>query len=210
MKRLLVLAALVAVAVGVTPARADDMVSVGDVLALTDPVPANGTQGGPWLADNQTNLAAPDFLTFCLELDEFLNVPGNVTVIGIGTTSFNGGVGQAGDPLNPETAYIYTMFRQGAVGFTNGDDVQNAIWYFETLGETTTGGSNNAVAQAASAAVAGGQWSGLGSVRVLNISSAAGPDGRGQDLLTIPEPGSLMLLGIGLVGLAGAARRRMR
>jgi hypothetical protein len=122
----------------------------------------------------------------------------------ISDRAINGGVGPVGDPIAFETAWLYTQFINHTLfGYTYGDNssanaLQDAIWYFE--GE---GGSYNAFAQLADAA----NPIDIGNVRVLNLKNASG--GNAQDVLIVvtPEPLSLLLLGAGLIGLAGLRRK---
>ena len=75
--------------------------------------------------------------------------------------------------------------------------------------------ASNPYVMLANTAVSGGTWSGLGNVRVMNLSR----DGKeaqdqlmlvpGRDITEVPEPASLILFGSG-VSLAGMARRRRR
>jgi len=216
MKKLLVLAALVAVAF--TPAAAQagplgpDNVVVGDIITVAD---YNNTNiGGPFSVNNLTPFSPDGWLTFCVEVQETLAFGRLLEVVGISDTAYNGGVGPEGDPLDPETAYLYTQYRQmgGSTNATLNNDYQNAIWWIEEA----PGGVNNYLVAAAFEAVNSGSWVGLGNVRVMNL--VWGQDygnfkkgDRAQDLLTmvgVPDGGAtLTLLGCALLGL-GALRRK--
>ena len=217
MKKLLILAALVAVAFTPMVAQAGplgpDNVVVGDIITVADY--NNSNEGGPFVVYNQT-VGSPDgWFTFCVELQEHLAFGAKLEVVGISDTAYHGGVGPEGDPLDAETAYLYTKYR--AMGGSTDVDVNNAyqlaIWYIEEA----PGGVNNSLAQEAKAAVLSGAWVGLGNVRVLNLvwgqnfGDRFETGERAQDVLTmiaIPDGGAtLTLLGFALLGV-GALRRK--
>ena len=132
----------------------------------------------------------------------------------------NGGVaGGNPDPVSDATKWLYYEITSGdyssmyttATGFGLSNNVganfQNAIWYLEqerTASEI--GGTSSAGYLLATYALSNQNWSALfaagNRVYAMNLTDAAG--GRHQDqlayeLVSTPEPGSLMLLGAGLL-----------
>jgi hypothetical protein len=196
--------------------------AVADTLTLAQNSFSNGV-GGQFTATPVTgfagitgqaaDLGAGSFETFCLERNENFN-PGGTFSYTINTFASQGGVGgqdpvgSGQDPLDARTAYLYFNFRMGTLtGFDYGAGrlasagaLQDAIWFIEN-----EGGANNAFVALADAAVNSGAWTGLGPVRVLNLSSANHP--YAQDQLTIiPAPGAAGALA--LVSVAALRRRR--
>jgi hypothetical protein len=152
-----------------------------------------------------------DFLTFCLEADEYFTPGENLQIRTISREARNGGVNtDSGDPISGTTAFLYTMFRQGNALFSNGVVMQEAIWYLE--GERGNAGAAAAgmIALARTQMLAAG-WGldYIGHVRVANIHRGANYATHAQDMLVIssvPEPATLLLMGIGL--LVGSRRLR--
>jgi hypothetical protein len=192
-----------------SPASADS-VGVNDSVTFAD---GPGTTGGGEFLVTINNLE--QFITFCLQRTEYIDFSTAFVVDGVSTYAMTDATAQGGDAitghdlLSPQTAWLYTQFRAntltgydyaGATRWQSANALQNAIWWFE--GELP-GNPNNLFVSAANDAVAAG-WTGLGNVRVMNLRF---PDGReAQDqLVLVPEPATLALLGVGMVW---AVRRR--
>lgn len=196
--------------------------TTGSVIQLAD---SYGNTGGGEFIATVTGAPADTFITFCLEKNEYFTPGQNLYVKAVNTAAVNGGVGGPNpDPISAQTAYLYTMFRTGALSgydfvgtgatrIASANSFQKAIWYLE---EEITYGETDAQAQAwitaANTAVSTNAWTGIGNVRVLNLYQDANFTTRAQDqlyLLPVPEPEiyAMMGLGLGLLGWVGRRRK---
>lgn len=173
--------------------------------------------------------------TFCVERNEYVNVPGSYfadinTFSAAGGVSgqdgYNGPNGVSSDSLDPRTAYLYQNFRLGTLltsyGYgpsRSGDAgaLQNAIWYIEGEVSSLSGKAITYYDEAVAATLLGtfydgslpngvATWTGLGDVRILNLWDHADHTGFHQDQLTlVPTPGAALL---GVIGLSLISRSR--
>ncbi len=174
--------------------------------------------------------AAGNFVTFCIETDEFLTQGGQYYIQFSDEARAGGSGGPDPDPLDDRSRYLYAHFIRGTIQaqldawalddpingggtftyqtFASGEALQRAIWYIEQEG----GGSENFLAKLAAWAVGGGSGaslSGMSNVRVMNMWANADFTGNRQDLLVmIPLPAPVWMAGIGLFGVVGFCCRR--
>jgi hypothetical protein len=206
--------------IGVVVMLAGSAYAGGDILRLDTTAYSSGSggefqatpiSGNAGLVNLPADLSSDSFQTFCVEHNELFR-PGNTYSFVINTGAVQGGVGgqtsPGFDPLDERTAYLYYNFRYGTLaGYdytpsgrqASAAALQQAIWFIE--GE---GGTNNAFVALAEAAIANSLWSGIGDVRVLNLSNGEFPNAQDQ-LTIIPTPGAIAL---GSLGLIAAGRRR--
>jgi len=188
--------------------------NVGDdvSIVLTIGVPSGfGSSGGLFTVTNLDTGA--QIQTFCVELDEFIgskvaDVSDDIAIGGGRNTD-------SGDPLSDETKWLYWRFTEG-YSF-NVKALQLAIWLLEgeyyDVGDWKTWyvsqGGDGSLAEAAVSyvALAQGQHT-TADIKVLDIAYASGNPGQSY-LIRIPEPMTISLLGLGLLGV-GIAARRMR
>lgn len=169
------------------------------------------------------------FETFCVETDEFVGIPGQY-YYSVSNSAIGGGAGRPDpDPISMGTAWLYSQFARGTLQNYKYDDficdddgcraysardLQEVIWYLEEEIDSinTTGNPFAAMvlAEFTTWGAARADSNGAFGVHVLNLWADSHGTVKKQDQLVLPEPGTLFLMGFGLLGLGLAARRLKR
>lgn len=164
--------------------------------------------------------------SFCVERFEEVNIEltnlrADLNTETVATRAeYAGGMhGGFNDALDPLTAYLYDHFiRQTlltpysyfneAQRTLDANDLQTAIWFIEEEDDTPLTGKALDFYNEAVAAVSSGAWVGLGDVRILNLYTVVGQvrTEYQDELVIVPTPGPLALLGLG--ALIACRRRR--
>lgn len=212
---LLALAGLLAVA----PLAHANTVRLTDITTGDFATNASGG-GGPFLATTTgTLLGAQSFVTFCLEINETFNWNTNYNFTLSDAAVLGGAGGGNPDPVSDATKWLYYQVISGGytafasvfgTGSGVGARVQQAIWFLEdevAWSQISTG------AQSLVTFALTQDWTSLFNaghrVYAMNLTTSSGA--RVQDQLAyvqVPEPGSLLILGLGFLGAGAMLRRR--
>lgn len=200
MKRLLLLPFLLAIIVIATPSAQADPLTLVSIGSNT----FRGTSAGPYDA----LLNGSPITMVCLSFDRHVQV-GQTWQVAINSLDASG-VANALFGAQPNALLNYQraawLYDQMVANPNQASAIQGAIWNIFNSSTPDTGASNNWFSMALNANLVGYDFTRF---RILTPTdrSASGPQ---ENMTTVPEPTTMLLLGSGLLGAAASARKRRR
>jgi hypothetical protein len=108
--------------------------------------------------------------------------------------------------LDYQAAYL---FRKAVGDGGANSDVNAAVWYLFEGVPTLDAGAAALVAEAQAQTYTAGEFSGIYLYTAIPGSESVPSLGTAQNFFATPEPGTMLLLGSGILGMAGIVRRKL-